>query len=149
MSNTFSKNINELIEKNNDAYKGFNKAADKAENHQLKTFLSKQSSQRKQFAQELTNELRTADPDFKADDDGSVTGSLHRTWMDVKSALSGDNDEAILEECLRGEKAARDEYKEALEENHTLPTNLQSTLRQQLSEIKDTLNRVSRLEDLN
>lgn len=149
MSNKFSKNINELIEKNNDAYKGFDKAADKAENHRLKSFLNQQSSQRKQFAQELTNELRTADPDFKADDDGSVTGSLHRTWMDVKSALSGDNDEAILEECLRGEKAARDEYKEALDENHTLPSKLQSILKDHLSEINSTLSRVSRLEDLN
>lgn len=149
MSNKFSKNINELIEKNNDAFKGFDKAADKAENHRLKSFLNQQSSQRKQFAQELTNELRTADPDFEADNDGSVTGSLHRTWMDVKSALSGDNDEAILEECLRGEKAARDEYKEALDENHTLPTNLQSKLRDHLKEINSTLSRVNRLEDLN
>jgi uncharacterized protein (TIGR02284 family) len=40
------------------------------------------------------------------DKGGSVTGAAHRTWMEVKYWFSADDDESMLEEAIRGEKAA-------------------------------------------
>ena len=143
-----SKKINAIIEKNNDAYKGYKKVADKAESSSLTSFFLQQASERQDFATKLTANLKAYDPDFKVDTDGSATGSMHRAWIDVKAALSIDDDEALLEECLRGDKASADEYEKFLENNSSLHADITNTIRQQLQKVRNTLSKVSSLEDL-
>lgn len=138
-------NLQGLLEKNYDAHKGFTKAMEDAKNPRLKGFLQKQAAQRSRFATELTHEIRNLNETPK--ESGSVTGSLHRTWIDIKSALTGDDDEAVLEECIRGEKASADEYKEKLSE-YTYPANITSVIQKQATEINSTLAKVKTLEDL-
>jgi len=143
-----SKKINSLIEKNNDAHKGYEKAAKNADSSQLKSFFMQQSSERKSFASKLSTNLKVYNPDFDVDSDGSATGSIHRTWMDVKAALSMDDDESLLEECIRGDKASAKEYKEFLDENDTLTHDIRTTIQEQLLNINNTLSSVRGLEDL-
>lgn len=143
-----SKKVNGLIEKNNDAYKGFKQASENAESTSLRDFLMSQASQRKEFANNLSSELKTYNPEFEADEDGSATGSLHRTWMNVKAALSVDDDESILEECIRGDKASVDEYKDFLKDHNAVHSGISNSVNQQLHAIEETLSRVKRLEDL-
>jgi len=143
-----SEKINSLIEKNNDAHKGYEKAAKHADSSQLKSFFMQQSSERKAFANKLSANLKMYNPDFDVDSDGSTTGSLHRTWMDVKAALSMDDDESLLEECIRGDKASAEEYQEFLDDSDTLTHDIRSTIQEQLLNINNTLNSVKSLEDL-
>lgn len=143
-----SKKINALIEKNNDAHKGYEKAAKNAESSQLQSFFMQQSSERKSFATKLSSNLKRYNPDFDIDSDGTATGSIHRTWMDLKAALSMDDDESLLEECIRGDKASAKEYKEFLEKNESLAHDIRSTIQEQLLNINNTLGRVKSLEDL-
>ncbi|CAM3366620.1 ferritin-like domain-containing protein [Aequorivita lipolytica] len=138
-------NLQELLEKNYDAQKGFTKAMEDAKNANLKNFLKHQAAQRNRFATELDNEIRNLNE--KPKESGSLTGDLHRTWIDIKSAVAGNTDEAVLEECIRGEKASWEEYDEKLKEQN-FPPNISSVLNKQASEIHDTLNRVKTLEDL-
>ena len=51
----------------------------------------------------------------KADDHGSVTGKMHRGWINLKAAISSNEPHAVLSECERGEDAAVAAYREALE----------------------------------
>ena len=81
------------------------------------------------------------------DNDGSFTGTLHRAWMDVKAFFSGDNDESMLEEAIRGDKAAVEEYEEVLNESQ-LPSNVALVIREQLVKIRTDLNKVKSMEDL-
>lgn len=37
---------------------------------------------------------------------GNPAAALHRTFIDLKSALSANNNLVVLEECERGEEAA-------------------------------------------
>lgn len=46
----------------------------------------------------------------------SVSGSLHRAWIDVKALFGGSDCKSILEECERGEDAIKKAYRNALEE---------------------------------
>lgn len=138
-------NLQALLEKNYDAEKGFKKAMVNAKDSNLKNFLMKQAAQRDRFATEITQELRNLNEEPK--ESGSFTGDLHRTWMDLKTAVSGNEDEAVLEECIRGEKASAEEYNDKLQ-NHSFPTQIESVLQKQASEINQTLSRVKRLEDL-
>ncbi len=138
-------NLQALLEKNYDAEKGFTKAMENAKSATLKDFLKKQAAQRSRFANEITQELRDLNEEPK--ESGSFTGDLHRTWIDIKSALSGNEDESVLEECIRGEKASAEEYDEKLKQ-FNFPPKIASVLQKQSSEIHQTLSRVKRLEDL-
>lgn len=138
-------NLQNLLVKNYDAEKGFAKAMNDAKDGSLKNFLKHQAAQRSRFANELDKEIRNLNE--KPKESGSVTGGLHRTWIDIKTAVTGEKDEAVLEECIRGEKASVEEYEERLQKNN-FPPHVSSLLNNQLSEIKSTLNKVKTLEDV-
>lgn len=104
-------NLQGLLEKNYDAEKGFKNAVTNANNENLKEFLMNQSARRQRFATELDKEIRSLNEEPK--ESGSTTGDLHRSWMDFKSSIAGSNDEAVLVECIRGDKASEKEYSES------------------------------------
>ncbi|MGJ8666993.1 MAG: ferritin-like domain-containing protein [Patiriisocius sp.] len=137
--------LQELLEKNYDAEKGFKQVMKKAENPQLKIWLQNQAAQRSQFASQIDSELRKINE--TPDSDGSVSGSVHRMWIDIKTALSFDKDESILEECIRGEKASVDEYQYQLEKTY-LNQSVRNMLSEQKSKVEDSLATVKRMEDL-
>jgi len=136
--------LQELLQKNYDAEKGFKKAITKTENDKLKEFLKRQAVKHNRFATELDREIRSLNEHPK--EEGSFTGKLSRAWMDIKVAVSGNHDEAILEECVRGEKDSAKEYEEALEENNFAP-HLEEVLKKQLSDIKTMIAEVKSMED--
>lgn len=137
--------LQNLLEKNYDAEKGFKKAIENTKNHSLKNYLKHQAVKRNRFVTEIDFELRSLDA--KPKESGSVTASIHRAWIDLKSAIAGNDDEAILEECIRGDKASVEEYEDVLEK-HKLPTKIQQVVTEQLEDIHKTLNEVKRMEDL-
>ncbi|RMA58681.1 ferritin-like domain-containing protein [Ulvibacter antarcticus] len=138
-------NLQGLLEKNYDAEKGFTKAMQDSKNQQLKNFLKHQAAQHARFATELDHEIRSLNETPK--ESGSTAGTLHRAWIGVKTAFTSDNDEAVLEECIRGEKACAEDYEETLNENRFSP-NISSVLNNQLSQIKQTVSKVKSLEDI-
>ena len=52
----------------------------------------------------------------KPEDSGTVAGAVHRGWLNLKAAVAGRTDTAILEECERGEDVAKKDYGDALKE---------------------------------
>jgi uncharacterized protein (TIGR02284 family) len=52
----------------------------------------------------------------KLEDSSSVSGSLHRAWINWKGAVSAQDAHAILAECEYGKRSAVKEYKKAMEE---------------------------------
>ncbi|MGB5942810.1 MAG: PA2169 family four-helix-bundle protein [Leeuwenhoekiella sp.] len=134
-----------LLEKNLDAEKGYKKGMTEADSPALRDFLKHQAAQRNRFATALSHELHEIGE--KPKESGSTTGTLHRTWMDIKTAFTGNDDKAILEECIRGEKASVKEYDEVLS-GHKVPLAVENILISQRNEIRKTLDEVSALEDL-
>lgn len=143
-----SKKVNVLIEENIDAHKRFHLAEENAESSTLKSYLLQQAIQRHVFANDLSINLKAYNPDFNINPKGSFTGSLHRTWINIKTSFSGDTDNSILEECIRGDEASVEEYQEFLENYPTVSQEIKYTIQQQLGKIKTTLNRETRLENL-
>lgn len=143
--NELVKNLQELLEKNYDAEKGYKKAIVETKDENLKRFLKKQVVQRNHFATELDKIIRGLNEHPK--EKGSTKGDLHRTWMNIKTKLSANKDEALLEECIRGEKASKKEYEEKLKK-YKFPPSIAETLKRQLSEISTTVEKIKKLEDL-
>lgn len=137
--------LEEILEKNIDAQKGYAKAADNADSTALKSYFQRKSEDRKQFNIALKNAL-VANYD-EIEEDGSFTGTIHRAWMDIKAMFSADNDESMLEEAIRGDKASVEEYEEVLKET-ALPANISTLIRNQQMKIRTDLNNIKSLEDL-
>ena len=139
--------LNDLLEKNYDAEKGYKKAAENAKDPALKNFFNRKAQTRYNFGKEIKSELQRFGVD--PDKGGSVTGAAHRTWMDVKAFFSSDNDESMLEAAITGEKASLEDYQEALnDEEPYIPKDTQQLLRNQCNMIQTDLSTVKRLEDL-
>lgn len=144
-TDTVGNRLNDLLEKNYDAEKGFKKASENAKHAGLKTYFSNKAQERYDFGHQLKSELKSFGQE--PDKGGSATGAAHRTWMEVKSWFSADEDESMLEEAIRGEKASVDEYHDVLQET-TLPASTKDILTMQKTAIEKGLSNIKRLEDL-
>ncbi|MGS0527652.1 ferritin-like domain-containing protein [Zobellia nedashkovskayae] len=137
--------LEEILAKNRDAEKGYKKAAENAESQSLKSYFAHKSSERAEFNNALKREMIASYDSI--DDTSSFTGSIHRVWMDVKALFSADNDESMLEEAIRGDKAAVEEYDEILEDT-ALPPSIGTLILNQKTKIRTDLNKIKTLEDL-
>jgi uncharacterized protein (TIGR02284 family) len=66
--------------------------------------------------------------------------------MDVKAFFSGDNDEAMLEEAIRGDKSAMEDYDEALAET-MMPHRIKDLIRAQREKLQNDLETSEILEN--
>jgi len=137
--------LNDLLEKTYDAEKGFKKAAEHTEHSHLKNYFESKAKERYDFGHELKTEIKSFGQDV--DKGGSVTGQVHRTWMDVKALFSSDNAESMLEEAIRGEKSSLEEYDDVLGET-ALPPSTAEILTKQKNKISAGLSTIKGLEDL-
>ncbi len=135
--------LQKLVETNRNAQEGYRDAAEHIKDTQLRAFFNEQSTERANFAGELENEIirhGKHDPERS----GTVTGAIHRRWIDLKVAL-GAGDHAILSSVESGEDAAKREYEEAI--NSNLPEDLKSILRQHAQAIISAHDQVKMLRD--
>ncbi|SDZ04222.1 PA2169 family four-helix-bundle protein [Pseudomonas sp. NFIX28] len=106
--------LNDLIETCKDGQEGFKTCAEDIKHPELKSLFMRCSSECASAASELQASVRSlgGDPETST----SVSGDLHRRWVDIKSLVTGKDEEAVLNEAERGEDHALKAYREALEE---------------------------------
>ncbi|AZQ42717.1 ferritin-like domain-containing protein [Nonlabens ponticola] len=138
--------LNALLEKTYDAQRGYANAAEMAKDPNVKNWLAHQGARRTEYAAAITGEMKGMNKEPELD--GSMTGDLHRSWTNIKAALSSEKDEIVLEECIRGEKAAVEEYEDVLNDASHLPPTVVSILQAQKDEISATINSIKRIEDI-
>ncbi|KAA9339803.1 PA2169 family four-helix-bundle protein [Hymenobacter busanensis] len=140
--------FNDLVEINRTGAKGYQEAAEGVSNPQLKSELSKLSQQRAQFASELEQQARSIGveaPSQEGTIEGAITdaaAAVHRGWINIKSAVTGQNDSAILGECETGDKVALEAYETALK-SQSIPAQLSSVIQKQHGEILAAKNQVT------
>jgi len=105
--------LNDLIEYSKDGEKGFRESADDVKDPDLKAFFVQRALDCGTAATELQGEVRRlgGDPETST----SVTGDMHRGWVNLKSLFTGKDELAVLEEVERGEDYALKAYKDARE----------------------------------
>lgn len=138
--------LNDLIETCKDSERGFNACARQADSPELKSLFAVHAAECGHAASELQTQVIQCGG--RPVDHGSTTGALHRSWVALRSSVSSHDDKAVLEECVRGEDAALDRFREALEE--PLPPEVRGLVERQLQgvqrnhdQIKALRNRIS------
>lgn len=142
--------VNDLVETCKDGMKGYQTAAESVNNPQLKSELSQLSQQRAQFVSELESQAQHFG--ITTQNHGTVegavleaAGAVHRGWINLKSAITGNSNEAILNECENGDAAALKTYETALR-SEGLPMEIRNTVERQHSEILEAKNRITSLK---
>ena len=119
--------LNELIHACRDGERGFQASAEHANAGELRSFLTRRASDCATAATELEQAVRSygaAPPEG-----GTVAGALHRGWLAIKTALSSNDDKAVLQECERAEDIAVAQYRSALEK--ALPAGVRALVERQ------------------
>ena len=110
-----AKAAKELVETLKDGEKGFADAADKVrdgDHAAWATTLQRLSEQRAGFWREIVDMGHEYGDDV--DNSGTVAAAVHRGWLSVKDALTGDDPEGVLKAAVTGEDHAISEYDDAL-----------------------------------
>jgi uncharacterized protein (TIGR02284 family) len=138
--------LKDIVKTLRDGQEGFAHAAENVKNPQLKELFARFSLQRSKFAGELEAELLSLGDKDPQKDGSSVGGALHRTWIDLKAALSKGDDHAVLSEAERGEDVAKKTYKDALAESD-LPAPIREIIMKQSVSIQAAHDEVKALRD--
>jgi uncharacterized protein (TIGR02284 family) len=144
-TDNIAKKLNSLLKKNHDAEKGFGKASKKATAKSLMEWFNERAVDRHRFAKELKETIASLGQPIVTS--GSLSGTVHRTWMDLKTFLAANTDGALLEEAIRGERAALEEYRDVLTET-VLPPTLASLLESHKQRMEEGLAVLENLENI-
>jgi uncharacterized protein (TIGR02284 family) len=130
--------LNDLIETSKDGEDGFRTCAGAVKNADLKHFFEVAAERCAQGASELQSKVRSLGK--SPEQSGSLSGSLHRGWVNIKAAVTGKDEAAVLAECERGEDAAKRAYEDALKKD--LPADLRSVVERQYRGVRENHDRI-------
>ena len=139
--------INDLIKINNDRVAGFEKAGTDLEgdDNGLIAVFNKLSGESRQYVVELTDIAQQYGGEPVAGT--STSGDLHRAWIDIKTTFTGNDLLAVLNECERGEDAAKAAYRDALDPENELNPELAQVLQMQQQGITEGHDLIKSLRD--
>lgn len=137
--------LNNLLQITNDRLEGFQKVEKKLidSNPTLKGDYDNMVTESNKMRSDLSSLIRQKGGE--PDDSTTVAGGLHRTWIDVKNSLTGNNDEATLENVAFGEKAAVEAYENALDSGNLCPESTK-LVQDQLHHLKASYQKFENLE---
>lgn len=124
--------LNTLLEATRDGDYGFSTAASYTDSPHLKTRLDRRASECREAGQEL--QALIVRLGGAVGEGGSTAGALHRGWVSVRGTLSHYSDEAMLNECERGEDAEMAAYIKALTTD--LPPGVRSVVERQAQVVR-------------
>jgi uncharacterized protein (TIGR02284 family) len=135
--------LNDLIETSRDGEQGFRTCSQGVTSPNLKMLFEAAARRCAEGVAELEAKVRGLGG--QPAQGGSAGGSMHRAWINIKSAITGMNEHAVLAECERGEDTGKHTYEEALKQD--LPTDVRTIIERQYQGVKENHDRVRDLRN--
>ncbi len=111
--------LNGLIATTLDSVDGYQEAAKDAESSRFGTIFTTRAGERRAVAQALQAEVLRLGGN--PEDDGTALAGAHRVFLNLKSAVTGSDDKAIVDEVERGEDHIKAKFEDALADNDLSP----------------------------
>ena len=139
--------LKELIIINNDRYEGYKTASKETKDPDYKALFAEFSLQSKRFSDELRKLIPFTEeaPDR---DETKASGKVYRVWMDVKAALTANDNKAILASCEFGEDVALKSYDDVLEEPEEISSELLALIKKQRVELQKSHDLIKAKRDM-
>lgn len=104
--------LNTLIATTTDSIDGFEDSAKNIDSERLREVFRQRADERQQVVQQLREEVRRLGGD--PEDSGSFLGKAHQRFEDLKAAITGRDEKAIVDEVERGEDYLKEKFEAAL-----------------------------------
>lgn len=120
------------------------KGADIIKDPRIKTLLTELAMERDRIVSRLKEEVRGLGG--TPEDRGTVVGSAHRLYTEVKIALAPHDRRAVIEEIQRSEERVREKFQELLAQDKALPPAIREIVEQHFEQMRRSCSRVNQLE---
>lgn len=135
--------LNGLIKTTLDSVGGYEDAAENTDNTQYRSMFAQRASKRRQLAQELQQQVRTLGGEPQTEQ--GILGKAHNKFVDIKNAVTGGSDKAVIDEVERGEDHIKAKFEQAMQDDD-LPSTIRSTLTRFYQDVKADHDEVSRIK---
>jgi len=105
--------LNTLIATTIDSVNGYEDSAQNIDNERFREIFRQRASERQEVVQQLREEVRRLGGN--PEDDGSFLGKTHQRFEDMKAAITGRDEKAIINEVERGEDYLKEKWQAALQ----------------------------------
>ena len=95
-----------------DSVNGYRDAAENAESDRFQQIFRERADERSRLVEDLRSEVRRLGGN--PEDDGSFMGKTHQRFVDLKAAITGRDEQAIINEVERGEDYLKEKFEAAL-----------------------------------
>jgi uncharacterized protein (TIGR02284 family) len=106
--------LNTLIATTIDSITGYEDSAANIDNERFREIFRERASERQRIVEDLRAEVRRLGGD--PEDGGSFMGKAHQRFEDLKAAITGRDEKAIINEVERGEDYLKAKFEAALNE---------------------------------
>jgi uncharacterized protein (TIGR02284 family) len=104
--------LNTLIATTIDSITGYEDAAANSESGRFQEVFRQRATERQRVVEDLRSEVRRLGGN--PEDDGSFLGKTHQRFLDLKAAITGRDEQAIINEVERGEDYLKEKFETAL-----------------------------------
>ena len=105
--------LNTLIATTIDSITGYEDSAKNIDNERLREIFRKRADERQSVVERLRAEVRRLGGD--PEESGSFLGKAHQRFEDLKAAITGRDEKAIINEVERGEDYLKEKFEAALD----------------------------------
>jgi uncharacterized protein (TIGR02284 family) len=105
--------LNTLIATTIDSVTGYEDSAENIHDDRLREIFRDRADERQRVVEELRGEVRRLGGD--PEDGGSFLGKAHQRFEDLKAAITGRDEKAIINEVERGEDYLKEKWQAALQ----------------------------------
>ncbi|MEO8589144.1 MAG: PA2169 family four-helix-bundle protein [Flavobacteriales bacterium] len=145
MNNATHTLLRDLVELLIDSELGYAEATSRATDERIQQLFKKFSASRGQAIIDISRELMRDGEEVP--EGGTLKGTLHRAWMDIRNALTSTHNAAMLDECERGEHYLVGRYEDAIK-SEQVPPHIQEELAAQLALVRCNVIEVEKLNRL-
>jgi len=111
--------LNDLIATTYDSVDGYSEAATNSENDRFVTLFNARGAERLGVITTLRSEVIRLGGE--PDEDGTMLGSAHRVFLNLKAAVTGQDDKAIIAEVEQGEDHIKAKFEHAIADPELSP----------------------------
>ena len=104
--------LNTLIETTIDSITGYEESAQNVDNERFRQIFRERADERQQVVSQLREEVRRLGGD--PEESGTFLGKAHQRFEDLKAAVTGRDEKAIINEVERGEDYLKEKFETAL-----------------------------------
>lgn len=135
--------LNTLTATTIDSVNGYKDSAKNVDSERLRELFRKRADERQKVVEQLRGEVRRLGGN--PEDDGSILGKTHQVFEDIKAAVTGRDEKAIINEVERGEDYIKGKYEAALKTD-VLSGECRSVVEQAFKSVRSGHDQISQIK---